>query len=262
MLNLQTLVPRRPPLVPFGRYSISGGGPQTIAKFDRGNLERHGHQRLCAAAVCWDERRWKPGRDCGRVKTSVTTGPACTPTTCTQPGVEVKLATTVDQLLAREIGKTSRIPSIEMSVDFPTQGSCDSGDCFYVNTVSWRNETTPNNTESHPRVVFQRLFGDGSNRAEQRRQLADQRQHPRRPVTVRIHQLSQRLGASDRAPASRSISTPCARLKPGLRLRRSGTEDAAVELPERPSDIPNTFEEHVKLMFDLQALAYQADITR
>ena len=66
----------------------------------------------------------------------------------TQPGVEVKLATTVDQLLAREIGKTSRIPSIEMSVDFPTQGSCDSGDCFYVNTVSWRKQTTPNNTDA------------------------------------------------------------------------------------------------------------------
>ena len=63
-----------------------------------------------------------------------------------------KLATTVDQLLVREIGKTSRIPSIEMSVDFPT-GFRDSGDCFYVNTVSWRNETTPNNTESHPRIV-------------------------------------------------------------------------------------------------------------
>src|SRR4030095_15042519 len=79
----------------------------------------------------------------------------------TKPGVEVKLATTVDQILVREIGKTSRIPSIEMSVDFPTQGACDSGDCFYVNTVSWRNETTPNPTESHPRVVFERLFGDG-----------------------------------------------------------------------------------------------------
>jgi hypothetical protein len=78
-----------------------------------------------------------------------------------QPGVEVKLATTVDQILVQEIGKTSQIPSIEMSVDFPTQGSCDSGDCFYVNTVSWRNETTPNNTESHPRILFERLFGDG-----------------------------------------------------------------------------------------------------
>src|SRR4030095_3806222 len=78
-----------------------------------------------------------------------------------QPGVDWKLATTVDQILVQQIGTTSRVPSIEMSVDFPTQGSCDSGDCFYVNTVSWRNEKTPNNTESHPRILFERMFGDG-----------------------------------------------------------------------------------------------------
>jgi len=62
----------------------------------------------------------------------------------TQPGVEVKLATTADQLAARVIGKNTQLASLELTVDFPTQGSCDSGDCFYVNTVSWRNETTPN----------------------------------------------------------------------------------------------------------------------
>src|SRR5579871_4077256 len=78
----------------------------------------------------------------------------------TRPGVEVKLAPTVDQLAARVIGQTSRISSLELSVDTPSAGSCDSGDCFYVNTVSWRNETTPNMTENNPRVVFERLFGD------------------------------------------------------------------------------------------------------
>src|SRR5262245_58762874 len=82
-----------------------------------------------------------------------------------KPGVEVRLATTVDQMIAEKIGETSRIPSIELSVDYPTQGSCDSGDCFYVNTVSWRNATTPNPTESHPRLVFERLFGDGRSAA-------------------------------------------------------------------------------------------------
>src|SRR5580704_3854501 len=71
----------------------------------------------------------------------------------TRPGVEVKLATTADQLAAQHIGRTSRISSLELTVDFPTQGSCDSGDCFYVNTVSWRNPSTPNMMENHPRVV-------------------------------------------------------------------------------------------------------------
>src|SRR5688500_19229739 len=68
-------------------------------------------------------------------------------------------------MIAREIGRTSRIPSLELAVDFPTQGSCDSGACFYVHTVSWRNATTPNPTESHPRIVFERLFGDGASAA-------------------------------------------------------------------------------------------------
>ncbi len=62
----------------------------------------------------------------------------------TRPGVEVRLAVTADQIAAREIGKDTRLASLEMNVDNPTQGACDSGDCFYVNTVSWRNETTPN----------------------------------------------------------------------------------------------------------------------
>ena len=64
----------------------------------------------------------------------------------TRPGVEVKLATTADQLAAQVLGKNSQIPSIEMTVDTASAGSCDSGDCFYVNTVSWRNPTTPNMT--------------------------------------------------------------------------------------------------------------------
>src|SRR6204780_7980 len=84
----------------------------------------------------------------------------------TRPGVEVKLATTADQLAARVLGKTTQIPSLELTVDTASQGSCDSGDCFYVNTVSWRNETTPNMMENNPRVVFQRLFGDGGSGAQ------------------------------------------------------------------------------------------------
>src|SRR3954469_24831412 len=84
----------------------------------------------------------------------------------TKPGVEVKLATTADQIAARHIGKGTQIPSLELHVDFPTQGACDSGDCFYVNTISWRNETTPNPAESHPRIVFERLFGDGGSAEE------------------------------------------------------------------------------------------------
>jgi hypothetical protein len=86
----------------------------------------------------------------------------------TQPGVEVRLATTADQLAAQVIGRGTRVPSLELTLDNPTQGACDSGDCFYVNTVSWRSPTTPNPTESNPRVVFERLFGDGGSEQDRR----------------------------------------------------------------------------------------------
>ncbi len=74
----------------------------------------------------------------------------------TKPGIEVRLATTADQIAAKQIGKNTQLASLELTVDFPTQGSCDSGDCFYINTVSWRNPTTPNPAETHPRIVFER----------------------------------------------------------------------------------------------------------
>src|SRR5262245_22081431 len=91
----------------------------------------------------------------------------------TQPGVEVRLATTADQLAARVIGKNTQLASLELTVDFPTQGSCDSNDCFYVNTMSWRNETTPNPAETHPRVVFERLFGDGGTAAQRQKRVKE-----------------------------------------------------------------------------------------
>ncbi|MBV9507746.1 MAG: DUF1552 domain-containing protein, partial [Acidobacteriia bacterium] len=92
----------------------------------------------------------------------------------TRPGVEVRLATTADQLAARVLGKSSRLPSLEMTVDTPSQGSCDAGDCFYVNTISWRNETTPNIAENHPRLVFERLFGDGGTSAQRLAQTREE----------------------------------------------------------------------------------------
>src|SRR5678816_2213824 len=116
----------------------------------------------------------------------------------TKPGVDVKLATTVDQRIAGAIGKTSRIPSVEMSVDFPTQGSCDSGDCFYVNTVSWRNETTPNNTESHPRILFERLFGDGGS-AEARQAQSKAEGSILDSVREEANRVANSLGRGDKA---------------------------------------------------------------
>ncbi len=177
----------------------------------------------------------------------------------TKPGVEVRLATTADQLAARQIGKGTQVPSLELHVDFPTQGSCDSGDCFYVNTVSWRNETTPNPAESHPRIVFERLFGDGGSAAER----AARARHTGSlldSVGEEVRFLARTLGSGD----SRKLNEYLESVRE-IEQRIQHTEaqgELSVELPDRPIDIPDSFEEHTKLMLDLVALAFQADITR
>jgi hypothetical protein len=173
--------------------------------------------------------------------------------------VEVKLATSIDQIAAREIGRDTRLASLEMNVDNPTQSACDSGDCFYVNTVSWRNETTPNVAESHPRVVFERLFGDGGT-AAQREALAKSTGSILDSITNEVNRLAGTLGAGDRTKLSEYIDSV---REIEQRIQNTEAHGAqSVELPERPTDIPDSFEAHTKLMFDLQVLAYRADATR
>jgi len=177
----------------------------------------------------------------------------------TLPGIEVKLATSADQIIARQIGKSTPVSSIELSVDYPTQGACDSGDCFYVNTVSWRNETTPNPAELHPRVVFERLFGDGGTAAER---LA----HIRKTgsildsVSQEVSRLAGTLGAGDRGKLSEYLDSVRDVEQRIQNAERQGAQ--TFELPERPVDVPAAFEDHTKLMFDLQVLGFRADVTR
>jgi hypothetical protein len=177
----------------------------------------------------------------------------------TGPGVEVKLATTADQLAARKIGADSPLPSIELSVDAPMQGACDSGDCFYVNTVSWRNETTPNLGEIHPRIVFERLFGDGGSRAER---LARARVAGSILDSVRHEAaaLVKSLGPGDYRKLDEYLDS-VREIERRIQAAeaRSGEE---LDLPARPTGIPDTYEQHTRLMFDLQALAFRADVTR
>jgi hypothetical protein len=177
----------------------------------------------------------------------------------TRPGVEVRLATTADQIAAQVIGRDTRLPSIELTVEEPSQGACDSGDCFYVNTVSWRNETTPNLTEVHPRLVFERLFGSGGSTGERQR-IARETGSILDSITGEVQRLAGTLGPGDRSKLTEYVD---AVRDIERRIQTVEHERArALDLPERPVDIPDTFEEHIKLMFDLQVLAFQADVTR
>jgi hypothetical protein len=177
----------------------------------------------------------------------------------TQPGVEVKLATTADQLAADVLGAHTPVRSLELAVDTATQSACDSGDCFYVNTVSWRNATTPNLTENHPRVVFERLFGDGGSAAE-RSQRTSKTASILDSVRAEANRLAASMGHSDRGKLAEYLDSVRE-----IEQRIGAAEREAhgdTELPERPIGIPASFDDYAKLMLDLQVLAYQTDTTR
>jgi hypothetical protein len=177
----------------------------------------------------------------------------------TRPGVEVKLATSADQLAADVLGRSTPVRSLELAVDTATQSACDAGDCFYVNTVSWRNETTPNLTENHPRLVFERLFGDGGSSAER---LARIKKTSSILDSVReeARRLASNVGAGDKAKLDEYLDSVRE-----IEQRIQGAEASEhddVALPDRPTGIPASFEEHTKLMLDLALLGFRTDTTR
>jgi len=178
-------------------------------------------------------------------------------------GADVEAGISADQVAAQVLGKATVLPSLELAIEQNEQmvGNCEAGySCLYQNTISWRNPTTPLPMETHPRVVFQRLFGDGATPEEQRRHLQTSGSILD-AVTDRIGELSRRLGPSDRGRLTQYLES-VREIETRIDKAEARTGDAAMELPERPGDIPDGFDEHVRLMFDLQALAYQADITR
>jgi len=177
----------------------------------------------------------------------------------TAPGVSTKLAITADQIAARVLGEKTALPSLEITVDTPSQGSCDSGDCFYVNTISWRSETTPNVAENHPRIVFERLFGDGGT-GDQRLARAQTTGSILDSVAEETNSLAGTLGRRDRTKLAEYMDSVREIEKHIQAAEAQGAH--SIELPDRPLDIPSTFEAHTKLMFDLQILAFRADITR
>jgi hypothetical protein len=176
-----------------------------------------------------------------------------------RPDIEVHLATSADQLAAQAIGETTQVPSIEMNLDLPTQGACDTGDCFYNNTISWRNPTTPNPAEEHPRIIFERLFGDGGTPAQRMARMKingsilDS-------VMQEVRSLDKTLGSGDRGKLDEYLDSVREIEQRIQSVEKRGIQQ--IQLPERPTDIPAGFDEYAKLMYDLQALAFQADVTR
>jgi hypothetical protein len=177
----------------------------------------------------------------------------------TTVGAEVRLGPTADQIAARTIGRQTVLPSLEMALEQPSAFACDGSTCLFTSTISWKDERTPVPTESHPRIVFERLFGSGGGVEERR---ADRRTDASilDSVADDAARLQSRLGAPDRLRLSEYLDSV---REIEQRISRSGTQpEAVVALPDRPSEIPADWESHAKLMFDLQVLAFQSDATR
>ncbi len=177
-----------------------------------------------------------------------------------QGPTDIKLGVTADQIAAREFGKQTPLPSLELALETPTAIACDTGDCFYSNTISWRNETTPLDMEAHPRVVFERLFGEGGTAAD-RLEVIQQTGSILDSVTAEVARLERTLGPNDRSKLDEYLDA-VRDVEQRIQRSESRGAESLVELPERPVDIPEAFEDHAKLMLDLLGLAFQADVTR
>ncbi len=166
---------------------------------------------------------------------------------------------TLDQLLAEHIGQDTPLPSIELAIE-EVGLNCGSGyGCAYYNTISWRTATLPLPMENSPQVVFERLFGDGSNAAQR---LARKKQDSSilDSVTDKVARLQSRLDPSDRVRLTEYLDD----IREIERRIQKAAQQSANELnvPEAPVGIPEAFEDHIKLMWDLLVLAYRAEITR
>ena len=172
------------------------------------------------------------------------------------------LGTTVDQIAAQQMGQETQLPSLELAMDLmEVVGQCDNGyACVYQNNLSWSSPTTPLPSEAHPRVVFERLFGEGGNSA-QRRAALGKRASLLDWVREDISRLQRELGASDRTKVNEYLDT-VREVERRIQKAEAQTRENLLPDLDRPVGVPAAYEDHAKLMFDLQVLALQGDMTR
>ena len=172
------------------------------------------------------------------------------------------LGTTVDQIAAKQIGQQTQLPSLEMSMDLmATVGQCDNGyACVYQNNLSWSSPTTPLPSEAHPRIVFETLFGEGGNVAD-RRAAFKKRASLLDAVTEEFSRLQKTLGPSDRAKVSEYLES-VREVERRIQRAEADTQENLLPDLDRPTGVPAAYADHARLMFDLQRLAFQGDVTR
>ena len=178
-------------------------------------------------------------------------------------GADIEDGTTIDQLIAQKIGQESLLPSIQMGLEDPGANSSNCGEgysCAYTNSISWVNPYRPLPMEINPQVVFEKLFGDGADpkerarRREQDRSILDS-------VLKGLNKLKMDVGAGDKSRLDQ-YAEDIREIERRLEIARKATGEISTDGLVVPAGVPESFDEHVKLQFDLNLLAFKADISR
>jgi len=174
-------------------------------------------------------------------------------------GPQAYLGVTVDQVAAKQIGQDTPMPSLELGIEEPSLSCGDGLSCAYRDTISWQNATSPLPMQNNPQVVFERLFGDGSTdtlrraRREQSLSLLDS-------VMGDVNALNKKIPSADRSRVEQYLNDL---REIERRIEKAGQQVSSdLNVPAAPTGVPKDFEEHIKLMYDLWVLAWQADLTR
>lgn len=172
------------------------------------------------------------------------------------------LGTTVDQIAAKQLGLETQLPSLELAMDMlQTVGQCDNGyACVYQNNLSWSSPTTPLPAEAHPRLVFESLFGEGGKKSDRQAALR-KRASLLDFVKDDLSRLERTLGPSDRAKVGQYLES-VREVERRIQKAEAGVKDNPIRDLDRPVGVPASYVDHARLMFDLQVLAFQGDVTR
>lgn len=172
------------------------------------------------------------------------------------------LGTTVDQIAARHIGQKTQLPSLELAMDLlENVGQCDNGyACVYQNYLSWSTPRTPLPAEAHPRIVFETLFGEGGTPADRKAALK-RRASLLDSVTSEMRRFKTQLGTDDRNKVDDYFQS-IREIERRIQKAEASVDDNPLPDLDRPTGVPAQYADHARLMFDLQLLAFQGDMTR
>jgi hypothetical protein len=180
-------------------------------------------------------------------------------------GSDIEDGTTIDQLIAQKNGQETLLPSLQLAIEDPGANSSNCGEgysCAYTNSISWSSPNRPLPMELNPQVVFERLFGDVQAKTPQER--AARREEDRSildAVTKKLASFKKDLDPADKAKVD-DYTDSIREIERRLEIAKKATGEVNSEGVIVPAGVPDSFDEHLKLQFDLQALAFKADITR